>query len=211
MPDDTDTDAGAAYLAALKQIQGSGAAAAAATGLELAHPTQSGNGSAAVARPAATEKRKSPRYKCTGSARMQRSGSETSIWATFTDISMHGCYVECAVPFPHGASLDLKLEANGYHVETMGEVRVSYPGLGMGISFLRMSDSDRARLRELVGSISPRSVIVGPRVALQSMPVRDFPAAANAGAAVQAMRQFFEDRQMMGRDDFLRILRKSQL
>jgi len=208
MPD--DTDAGAAYLAALK-LQVSGAAAAGATALDLAHPTQSGNGSAAVARPTSTEKRKSPRYKCTGSAHMQRSGSETSIWATFTDISMHGCYVECAVPFPHGATLDLKLEANGYHVETTAEVRVSYPGLGMGISFLRMSDSDRARLRELVGSISPRSVIVGPRVALQSMPVRDFPAAANAGAALQAMRQFFEDRQMMGRDDFLRILRKSQL
>jgi hypothetical protein len=45
------------------------------------------------------------------------------------------------------------------------------------------------------------------------MPVSpsDFPAATNAPAALQAMRKFFEDRHMMGRDEFLRILRQSQM
>ena len=36
---------------------------------------------------------------------------------------------------------------NDYRVEVTGEVRVSYPGLGMGISLTEVSDKDRERLR----------------------------------------------------------------
>ena len=80
-------------------------------------------------------------------------------WTTFTDISLHGCYVEATTADRVGVMLGLKLEANGFRVEAIGEVRVSYPHLGMGISFSQMSEKDRERLRDLVRSISrlPRS------------------------------------------------------
>jgi hypothetical protein len=226
---DDENDAGAAYLAALRQSsaqpsspQAAGAAPARAPDALPPAETQAGD----VVPPGRTDsgsadKRRSPRYKCTGSARMQEIGSTVATWATFADISMHGCYVETAVPLHVGAVLGLKLDANGFRVEATGEVRVVYPGLGMGISFTKMSDEDRGRLRELVRSISSPSVIVpaltqgsrvGPRSPSSAAPPRSevLPAVANPGATLQAILKFFEDRHVMGREEFLRILRMSQ-
>jgi len=209
-------DAGAAYLAALRQSTGqssspqaAAAAPARAPGIPpsdgiVAPPERTNSGTA--------DKRKSPRYKCQGSARLQRVGSTVATWATFSDISMHGCYVETASPLDMGAQLGLKLEANGFRVEATGEVRVVYPSLGMGISFTKVSEEDAKRLRELVRSISPASVILGSRPAPRSPSIASgaLPPVVNAGATLQAIVKFFEDRHMLGREEFLRILRKSQ-
>lgn len=227
-----EEDAGANYLAALKHSstpQPSGAAPVRAR--DIAHSGESRSGEphyeprsgerhsneARSAIPALSttssrpEQRKSPRYKCQGSARMQQPDNVASTWATFSDISMHGCYVESADPFGAGTLLELKLEANGFRIDAVGQVRITYPGLGMGISFSRISELDRERLRELVRSISRPSVILGARAQepLQTTPP-DTPAITNPSAAVQAMVKFFEHRHMMGREEFLAILRKSR-
>jgi len=123
--------------------------------------------------------------------------------------------VETASPLNVGAVLNLKLDANNFRVEATGEVRVIYPGLGMGISFIKISDEDRERLRALVRSISPPSVILSSRASPRSasMPTprpEALPAVANPSAALQAILKFFEDRHVMGREEFLRILRISQ-
>jgi hypothetical protein len=159
------------------------------------------------------EKRRSPRYRCQGSAHLRQVDSDVATWATFTDISLHGCYVEATATYPVGVVLNLKLEADGFRIEATGEVRLVYPNLGMGISFTRISDEDRERLRELVRSVSRPSVILQSQIAqpASSIPQADaLPPVANPGAVLQAMMNFFEDRHMMGRDEFLRILRKSQ-
>jgi hypothetical protein len=208
---------GANYLSGLKQ-SGSPQAAGAAP----ARVPEAPRSTAAPATEAASsnkagavgvENRRSPRYRCKGSARLQVIGSTVAIWATFADISMHGCYVEAASPLGVGTVIGLQLEVNGFRVEATGVVRVAYPSLGMGISFDKISEEDRERLRGLVRSISPPSVIVSPRVTPRSplIPLSDAsPPVANPGAALQAMLNFFEDRHIMGREEFLRILRKSQ-
>jgi PilZ domain len=210
-----ENDEGAAYLAALKQStapQAAGAAPARAPEV----PRSGGSRAGGMITPGSADKRKSPRYRCQGSAHIREIESGVSIWTTFTDISLHGCYVEATTTYRVGVALGLKLEANGFRVEANGEVRVTYPNLGMGISFSKMSDEDRERLRELVRSISRPSVIVGSRVAMRAPSIppipqaEALPAAANPSAALRAMIDFFEDRHMMGRDEFLRILRKNQ-
>jgi hypothetical protein len=212
-----EIDAGASYLASLRQSstpQAAGAAPARAP--EISPPAEARPGGlVALGRTASgpADKRKSPRYKCAGSARLQELGGTVATWATFADISMHGCYVETPSPFPLRAKLAMKLDANGLRVEAMGEVRVVYPGLGMGISFANMSDEDRGRLQELVRSLSPTSVIVSPRTAplpAASPQAQASRPAPNPAATLQAMQKFFEDRHVMGREEFLRILRKSQ-
>ena len=83
----------------------------------------------------------------------------------------------------------------------------------MGISFSKMSEEDRERLRELVRSISRPSVTLAGRVAVRApatAPAETLPGLANPTATLQAMSTFFEDRHMMGREEFLRILRKSR-
>jgi hypothetical protein len=211
-----ETSEGADYLSALKR-SGSPQAAGATTARAPEHPHSAptlGEGPAPNrAHPARAEKRQTPRYKCKGSARLQERSSAAPTWATFADISMFGCYVETANPLRVGTVLGLRLEVNGFRVEATGEVRAAYPSLGMGISFIRISEKDRERLRELVASISRPAATLSAQGATRALTIPQpdaLSAAANPSAALQAMRSFFENRHVMGREEFLRILRKNQ-
>lgn len=164
-------------------------------------------------KPLPVEKRRAPRYKCEGSAQIRADGTDVHTWATFTDVSVHGCYVEAQATYPVGAVLHLRLECNGIRVECKGNVRVTYPYLGMGIAFVDMNDDNQGRLRQLLANISHSCVIMGPGIA-SSLPstsrLEAVPAITNPAAAVQELIDFFESRQMLMRDDFLRLLKKSQ-
>jgi hypothetical protein len=159
------------------------------------------------------EKRRSPRQKCEGSAELRENDCDVRTWASFQDVSLHGCYVEAQATYPVGTLLRMKLEANGVRVEAGGEVRVNYPYLGMGIAFQEMSEENRAQLRKLLSTLSHSTVVMGPRVA-SSLSSGDGAEAvsriADPAATVRALMEFFENRQMLMRDDFLKILRTSQ-
>ncbi|MBZ5680373.1 MAG: PilZ domain-containing protein [Acidobacteriia bacterium] len=210
MPDETNN--GVAYLQALKQAGNlTSGATSTAQGSMPADPVHAGSDGGA--HHSGPEKRRSPRYKCEGSIEMKEDGSDVRTWATFTDISMHGCYVEAAATYPKGTNLMLKLAASGFQVSAKGTVRVNYPYLGMGIAFTEMSQDDRARLRSLLQTVARPSVIMGPGVAASESPMGahdSVPLTSDPAAAVQALVHFFEDRHMLLRDEFLRILQSSQ-
>jgi hypothetical protein len=206
-----------AYLMALKRSGGAPASA------EAPAPERSPGGqvtwgaivgsASAQTQPPGAEKRRSPRYKCEGKTELREQGCEVRTWAAFTDISMHGCYVEAQATYPAGTVLEMKLEANGFKVETKGNVRVTYPYLGMGIAFVDMSEENRAHLRQLVDSISQPSVIMGPGIASTlpaTGPLGAVPVIADPQAAIRLLVEFFDSRQMLTREDFLRVLRTSQ-
>jgi PilZ domain len=163
---DQEINEGIAYLIALKQSSTPAGAAAApargADGAELANASATPADSAGSQAFASKEKRRTPRYKLDGSAELREEGRNLRTWATFSDISLHGCYVEATATANVGTVLQIKLEANGFRIETRGCVRVSYPSVGMGIAFTEMSEENRTHLRELLATISRPSVIVGP-------------------------------------------------
>jgi hypothetical protein len=209
-----ETDEGLAYLQALKQSAPTAAAGA------PAHAPNSGETpwraqvhNSAGPQTFVLEKRRSPRYKCEGSVEICQEGFELRTWATCTDVSMHGCYVEATNTYPVGTNVHVKLQANEFHVESAGCVRVAYPGLGMGIAFAEMSEENRTRLRALLRTISRPSVILGPGIS-PSAPwggaLMSISLPTDATAALRALAEFFESRQLLMRDEFLRILRKSQ-
>ena len=209
-----DTDEGLAYLQALKQSAPPAAAPArqpnsAETPVRAPEPNASGPQTFTGG-----EKRRSPRYRCEASVEICQEGSDLRTWATCTDVSMHGCYVEATATHPVGTNLALKLQANEFQVQSKGCVRVAYPTLGMGIAFTEISEENRSRLKELLRSISRPSVILGAGTALAS----SLPAGAtstsialpsDAAAALRALAEFFESRQLLMRDEFLRILRRA--
>jgi hypothetical protein len=144
-----ESNDGISYLMALKRSC-SDAASAAAPARQSSPETQTGgtsNYQTALAQPSyhGAEKRRSPRYKCEGSAEMRELTCDVHTWAAFTDISLHRCYVEAQATYPVGTVLQMKLAANGAKVEVTGNVRVSYPYLGMGIAFVNMTDENEAR------------------------------------------------------------------
>jgi hypothetical protein len=160
------------------------------------------------------EKRRSPRYKCEGSVQLAEIHGDVRTWATFTDVSLHGCYVEAQATYPVGAALQLKMEANGHRVEATGSVRVSYPYLGMGIAFTELTPENQARLKDLVLSLASGSVVVvTPGGASKATPRGPLDAAeiSDPAAAMQAVLGFFRDRATLTREDFLKILRQSRL
>lgn len=204
-----ENNEGIAYLTALRRSGGSAAPAPAREENSAKRADEPNSQSAPYQGP---EKRRSPRYRCEGSVQMREANCEVQTWATFTDISLHGCYVEAQATYPVGTVLQLKLEAKGTKVDVKGEVRVSYPYLGMGIAFAEITAENQARLKELLGSLSRPSVIMGPGIA-STLPARgslELPAITDPDAVVRALVEFFRDRQMLMRDDFARIVRQSQ-
>jgi len=199
------------HLTALKQSDGPAAAAA-----ERRHeerPDFSGAEGNPSARFPGAEKRRSHRYKCEGNAELREQGRDVRTWATFRDVSLHGCYMEVQATYSVGTILHMKLDANGVHVETKGLVRVNYPFLGMGIAFQEMSEANVARLRDLLSQISRRKVGTphGMSSSLASSGTLGLVAQiTDPTSALRALAQFFENRQALLRDDFFRILRKSQ-
>ena len=200
---------GAAYLMALKRV----AHPVAEQPAEAVVPANESSAAETVdAKFTGAEKRRSTRYQCEGSARICQDGSEVATWATFTDVSLHGCYVEAQATYPAGTALQMRLEANGIRLETKGTVRVTYPYLGMGIAFTDMSEENVAELKRLLGTLTGRSIIAGPGIASSLPAVEPLKTVAvtNPQAAIQAVLDFFESRQMLMRDEFVKILGKSQ-
>jgi hypothetical protein len=157
------------------------------------------------------ERRRNPRYKCEGSATFRVAGTNVRTWGTFTDLSCSGCYVELKATFPAGAIIDLELELNGVRAQVKGEVRVSYPFLGMGVAFRDMTTENRMQIQAMIESILPaplkRSVVAEPEKAVHpgSMPI-----ILNPAAALQALADFFDGHTLLSKDEFIRLLRKSQ-
>jgi hypothetical protein len=76
-----------------------------------------------------------------------------------------------------------------------------------------MTDENEARLRDMLSTVLRPSVIMGPGIASSlpaTGPLEAVPLISDPTAAIQALVEFFENRQMLMRDDFLRILRQSQ-
>ena len=208
-----EVNEGTAYLRALKQATGAPSGAAAAPAREQDRQiddlsTMQGGESFQGA-----GKRRSPRCKCEGSAQLREEGCDVRTWSTFTDISLNGCYVEAQATYPAGTLLHMKLEANCVRVETKGKVRISYPYLGMGIAFEEMSEENAAHLKQLLASLSRPRVIMGPGVNSphpSTGPMESLTAITQPEAAVRALIEFFEIHQILMRDDFVKLLKKSQ-
>lgn len=159
------------------------------------------------------ERRQSPRYKCQGSAEFRLDGSDVRTWGTCTDLSTDGCYIEMTATYPVGAVVNLGLELSGLHVDVKGEVRVSYPFLGIGVAFREVSHDSQLRLQEMVRSLMPATrlgIATTPQSAGIAPAKVSLPVIVNPAAALQALVDFFEERQSLTKDDFVQLVRKSQ-
>jgi hypothetical protein len=79
----------------------------------------------------------------------------------------------------------------------------------MGISFESMSEENKASLRRLLASLSYRSVAIGSG-AVSSGALQEIPAVSDPAAGMQALVDFFHSHQALLREEFVRILNRSQ-
>jgi hypothetical protein len=156
------------------------------------------------------ERRRSPRYKCEGSAEFRVGGTDVRTWGTFTDLSIHGCYIEMTATFPVGSKVELMLELNGLRVEVNGEVRVSYPFLGIGVVFRDVSPESARILQSMVGNLLAQQRKASGAPAPERPSQTAAPQIANPAAALQSIADYFESHPILTKSDFLQMIRQNQ-
>jgi PilZ domain len=159
-----------------------------------------------------TDKRRHPRYKCEGSVEFRTESIDVRTWATVTDISSSGCYVEMQATSQVGTHVDMVIEVNGIRARGKGVVRTSYPLLGMGIAFTEIADADQARLEDIVlrlsggNSHSELKPISSPAASA----VPDLLMITDPAAALSAVAKFFQGNRALSREEFTELLTQSQ-
>lgn len=181
-----------AYLRKIKELNG--------TSLRESKPADPG--------PVTKERRRSIRFRCDGSAELRPEGSDVRTWGTLSDISMHGCYVEMTATYPVGTTVNLSLEALGVRVNVVGEVKVSYPFLGIGIAFQELLFEEREKLRELLQRLSTNCGLIPPEPAAigsDGLPV-SLPSPSQAYEMVKELAKFFQSHSDLSQAAFGEIL-----
>jgi hypothetical protein len=103
------------------------------------------------------ERRAAPRYPCRGSISIRQPEGAGSVSAAVTDISLSGCYIELMQTYPVGTRLSSLLNVESILIRFTAEVRTSHPGVGMGMKFEEMSETDRAAVERLIAKLARAS------------------------------------------------------
>lgn len=115
-----------------------------------------------------------------------------------------GANVEMPTTYGVGTVVALLLELGGNKVEVKGEVRATYPFLGMGIKFGEISKENRLRLGEMVLMAGREVRLVVPQPE-NSSTEWSIPQIRDPQRIVEALGSFFLRRGSLSRDEFTRM------
>ena len=99
------------------------------------------------------ERRVAHRYVCTGGISIYHPSTKHFMRGTVADLSLSGCYVEIMAPLNAHEKAALVLTVGDVEVRATAEVRTSHPGMGMGLKFKDLAESDKANLRTLISRL----------------------------------------------------------
>jgi len=77
-----------------------------------------------------------------------------------TDLSLGGCYLETASPFPPCTRIMLSMQAAGIASRAEGVVRVMHPDLGMGVEFTQETVPQREQLQKFIHTLTSSNGVV---------------------------------------------------
>src|SRR3984885_11053999 len=79
---------------------------------------------------------------------------DTPIRCQLTDLSLGGCYLEMASPFPASSRVTLSMKAGTAEVRAQGGVRIMDPDKGMGVEFTQATPEHRAAVEQFLGVLT---------------------------------------------------------
>jgi len=124
---------------------------------------------------------------------------------TLTDLSLGGCYIETASPFPESARVALTLRAGGVELQAQGLVRVMHPSRGMGVELAAIASEQRAGTERFIQFLISRPG-VEPQALVSPQSLETAPAAF--GADDEVLVQDALDHRM--EDPLLDLLRNHE-
>jgi PilZ domain-containing protein len=92
------------------------------------------------------DRRRTPRYSFVASAEVAADNSDVRVSANVSEVSLHGCYLDMANPFPLSTPVSIKISAAHKVFHSKGRVIYLHPGIGAGVAFLDVAPEYRAVL-----------------------------------------------------------------
>jgi len=71
-----------------------------------------------------------------------------------TDLSLGGCYLDTASPFPLGTRIILSMKVAGVGFRAQGQVVVVHSELGMGVEFTQTTETQRSQLERFIQALT---------------------------------------------------------
>ena len=99
-------------------------------------------------------RRTQTRYACRLSAEVYRPGLSIPHRCCLTDLSSGGCFLEVALPFPPGSTLDIVVRTYEMRLRLKGTVLISHPGYGMGVVFESDTREEQDKLKKLTDFVA---------------------------------------------------------
>jgi hypothetical protein len=96
------------------------------------------------------------------------------IFASLSDISMEGCYVETVSTLPSGSEVVFMLRVRDMVIRGRALVKTSNHAVGMGLEFLHLATEDQQKLEFLVGTLAGTQEMRPPeqRTVVPEEPIR---------------------------------------
>jgi len=104
-----------------------------------------------------SERREGDRHVFTASAEVRELGSGARFVTRTTDLGPGGCFVDTMVPFPIGSRVQVNVHKDKNAFEATGTVVYAQTGLGMGIAFDALTESQRDALDAWLGELGWQS------------------------------------------------------
>ena len=96
--------------------------------------------------------RKYSRIKCQNSVELHTQEG-ASFWASTSDLSVGGCFIEMTIPLPKGTKLKIGMWIGETKLWAECEVAYSSPGFGTGMKFSRIAEPDLERIRQFLATL----------------------------------------------------------
>jgi hypothetical protein len=96
------------------------------------------------------ERRRSARIPFAASAEIIDEDENTRSASQLADLSLNGCFVQMANPFPEGASVTIEIYKDEDFLETPATVAYNMPKKGMGLTFVGMEPQFAAILKKWI-------------------------------------------------------------
>ena len=102
----------------------------------------------------ADNRRTQARYACRLGAEVYRTGIAVPHHCCLTDLSSGGCYLEGAMSFPQGSSVEIVVRTYEMKLQVRGTVQASHPGYGLGVAFELKTRDEQSNVKKLTDFVA---------------------------------------------------------
>jgi hypothetical protein len=146
------------------------------------------------------ERRRYPRYPCSGGVQLSKENTGLPVWVRLADIGLGGCYVETMSPLPLQTNVELVIHVDELKIHGRGKVRTCHPTVGNGIAFTQMPADDWLRLHHLIARLAAATTHQATASAIPTVQ-------ADTTSPLEALLQLLERKGVLTRDEFLTELK----